>query len=367
MFPKMESNLEIHVPCYNEQGNILKFLKSLQAQTYKSFRVIVHDNGSTDKTPEICRVFCKGDPRFELDSIPINTHVINQLIRIKFSPRSDFIGQLSVNDFISDDYLLELMRVITQDESIGLVYSHGYLHNLKDGVDRDPGDHCSFDTRGMSPIEGVNEVMARYTHAFPLWGIYRRRVLERLRPMQFVYGGDHVFVAEVALYSKIAKVARKVNWRTGGTSTDEAVMKHNTLIQLEEYARGIHPTSFFYGAAQNMPFLNMIWGHIEMFSFAHTDEATKYTLIHSAAAILNSRFHPFIDQEVGGFLGQCEQIIAHYGVTDLSGYDKTVLLTWFKKLSAELYKIAQVPGLSKFAERLKAVMTGLNGASLRCF
>lgn len=359
-------SLEIHIPCYNERGNIVRFLESLQCQSYGEFKAIIHDNCSTDGTTEICREFCKLDHRFELNNIPVNIHVINQLIRIKFSARAEFVGQLSVNDFIAPNYLMELMSVISADESIGLVYSHGMLRNINDGIDLNTSEFQAFDTRGLSPIDSAMLVMTNYTQPFSLWGIYRRVVLEKLRPMQFIYGGDHIFIAELALYSKIAKIEKKLNWRSFGSMTEQAVQRHNTLIQLEEFARGIHPSSFFYGAAQHMPFLNMIWGHIEMFSFALIDELSKYVLIDLASKILYSRFGPLIDAEIDNFLNFCGISIEQFQGNNFDGYDKKILLLSFKKLSAELYKIIQIPQSEKFSIRIKYAMEEINKISVSC-
>jgi glycosyltransferase involved in cell wall biosynthesis len=359
-------NLEIHIPCYNERDNILRFLESLQGQSYGDFKAIIHDNCSTDGTMEICRKFCNLDQRFELNSIPVNIHVINQLIRIKFSSRAEFVGQLSVNDYIAPTYLMELMSVISEDESIGLVYSHGSLKNINDGINFNTSEFQAFDTRGLPPIDSAALVMTKYTQPFSLWGIYRRAVLEKLRPMQFIYGGDHIFIAEVALYSKIAKIEKKLNWRSFGAMTEQAGINHNTLIQLEEFARGIHPSSFFYGAAQHMPFLNMIWGHIEMFSFALIDESSKYVLIDMAPKILYSRFGHLIDAEIDSFLNFCGISIEQFQGNNFDGYDKKILLFSFKKLSAELYKIIQIPQSEKFSIRIKYAMEEINKLSVSC-
>lgn len=349
------TSLEIHIPSFNEEGNILRFLKSLQSQTYEKFRAIIHDNGSTDRTVEICNEFCKDDCRFEVDSIPVNIHVINQLIRIKFSPRADYVGQLSVNDLIAPNYVEELMDTIAGDERIGLVYSHGYLTDLSDNSEQDPGFDCAFDTRQLSMIDAANQVVARYTHAFALWGIYRRSVLEKCRPMQFVFGGDHIFIAEVALYSKIARISKRLNWRTNGHSTQQAGVNHNILIQLEEHTRGIHPDSFFYGLQQQLPFLNMIWGHAEMYSLALIDEKSKYILIESAVNILYERFSSLIDREIDSFILHCESIIRTYSSIDLNSYDKKILLFWHKKIYAELCKVMLVSKHSGSEKSVKVI------------
>ncbi len=45
--------VSVIVPCYNEEETINLCIESLLSQTYKPLEIIVVDDASTDKTPEI--------------------------------------------------------------------------------------------------------------------------------------------------------------------------------------------------------------------------------------------------------------------------------------------------------------------------
>jgi len=45
--------LSIVIPTKNEEANLPKLLKAIQAQTFKDYEIIVADNGSTDRTREV--------------------------------------------------------------------------------------------------------------------------------------------------------------------------------------------------------------------------------------------------------------------------------------------------------------------------
>lgn len=51
--------VSIIVPVYNRESSIRFCLKSIAAMKYRDFEVIVIDDGSTDKSSEICNEFCK--------------------------------------------------------------------------------------------------------------------------------------------------------------------------------------------------------------------------------------------------------------------------------------------------------------------
>lgn len=56
--------LSVIVPVYNAQKFLNKCLSSIKIQTYKNFEVILVDDGSTDKSSEICNKYALQDYRF---------------------------------------------------------------------------------------------------------------------------------------------------------------------------------------------------------------------------------------------------------------------------------------------------------------
>lgn len=51
--------ISVIVPAYNAEKTIEKTIRSLLAQDWPDFEVIVVDDGSTDRTAEICAGFCE--------------------------------------------------------------------------------------------------------------------------------------------------------------------------------------------------------------------------------------------------------------------------------------------------------------------
>ena len=56
--------ISVVIPTYNRQNTITYCLKSVLAQTYKNFEILVVDDGSTDQTVPIVSEIC--DPRIRL-------------------------------------------------------------------------------------------------------------------------------------------------------------------------------------------------------------------------------------------------------------------------------------------------------------
>lgn len=62
----MQPFFSIVVPVYNMEKYILMALDSVKNQIYHSFEVIVVDDGSSDKTFELCQDYAKSDERFHI-------------------------------------------------------------------------------------------------------------------------------------------------------------------------------------------------------------------------------------------------------------------------------------------------------------
>ena len=62
----MNRKISIIVPVYNAENGLNVCLDSLKGQTYKNFEVILINDGSTDKSGDICDIYTKKDDRFKV-------------------------------------------------------------------------------------------------------------------------------------------------------------------------------------------------------------------------------------------------------------------------------------------------------------
>lgn len=61
-----EDVVSIIIPIYNVENYIDKCIKSIINQTYKNLEIILIDDGSTDKSGEICNKYTKKDQRIKV-------------------------------------------------------------------------------------------------------------------------------------------------------------------------------------------------------------------------------------------------------------------------------------------------------------
>ena len=62
---KLTSSVSIVLPLYNAEKYIAETILSVINQTYKNWKLIIIDDGSTDNSNTIVQSFCKKDDRIE--------------------------------------------------------------------------------------------------------------------------------------------------------------------------------------------------------------------------------------------------------------------------------------------------------------
>lgn len=83
---------------YNSEETIEKSLVSLLNQTYKNLEILISDDGSTDKTKEICKKFQLNDERILLFSNKKNIGLTKSLNSLAQKARGSLIARQDADD-----------------------------------------------------------------------------------------------------------------------------------------------------------------------------------------------------------------------------------------------------------------------------
>jgi glycosyltransferase involved in cell wall biosynthesis len=98
--------VDVLLPVFNGATTITEAIESLQQQTFTSFRIIVVDDGSTDRTPEVLAAFAARDSRITVLTQP-NGGTIDALNAGLRLCQAEFIARQDADD-ISDPSRLEM-------------------------------------------------------------------------------------------------------------------------------------------------------------------------------------------------------------------------------------------------------------------
>lgn len=94
--------LSIIVPIYNAEKYLSRCIDSILAQTFKSFELLLIDDGSKDKSGEICDTYAKNDNRVKV------IHKINEGAGIARNvglsiAEGEYVGFVDADDYVSAD------------------------------------------------------------------------------------------------------------------------------------------------------------------------------------------------------------------------------------------------------------------------
>lgn len=97
----MEELISVIVPVYNVEAYIEECLHSLREQTYKNLQIILVDDGSTDKSGNLCDAYAAKDSRFFVIHQKNKGVLAARNAGIE-KARGSFIGFVDGDDWIGD-------------------------------------------------------------------------------------------------------------------------------------------------------------------------------------------------------------------------------------------------------------------------
>ena len=105
------SKVSFVVPVYNAGAFLTPLVRSVLAQDYEDFQLILSDDGSTDATSELMQSLAQEDSRITLVSGP-NGGVSSARNRGLLAAAGDYIGFLDADDEIAPNYLSTLVSLL---------------------------------------------------------------------------------------------------------------------------------------------------------------------------------------------------------------------------------------------------------------
>jgi glycosyltransferase involved in cell wall biosynthesis len=118
-----EIKITIGIPVYNSEQFIKKHIESIYSQTFQNFSIIISDNGSTDKTSEICQQLSETDNRIKFFKHEKNKGAYWNFNFIINHSKTKYFVMAAPDDIWSKNFLESNINIL--DESKELVGSIG--------------------------------------------------------------------------------------------------------------------------------------------------------------------------------------------------------------------------------------------------
>jgi glycosyltransferase involved in cell wall biosynthesis len=191
----MKTKLSIIVPVYNVDGYLSRCLDSLLAQEYSFAEFILVDDGSTDKSLEICEKFKALDARFKI--LYSENHGTSHARNLGLEAATgDYIGFVDSDDWIEPSMYRQMIGM-AEAHTLDLVACDYKFSNGEQVIHALAKDKPHVVVSIEDYLSTIHNIPNNH---FNIWSkIFRK---ELIKDMKFVYGKIHqdaLFASEVYL------------------------------------------------------------------------------------------------------------------------------------------------------------------------
>lgn len=213
----------IIIPAHNEEKNIFFTLTSLVNQTYQNFKIVVVNDGSTDKTQSIVEEFASDHPKFGIQNLETSEHQPGAKVVRTFDKglesqnleEFDIICKFDADIVFPPNYLDEINKVYQENPKAGMVsglvkvkksvLEYQLMYDFKDekrqwkfenlssqnhvrGPIKSYRKECFLAMNGLRPVLGWDniDVMLAKMHGFEIITI-KKLWVKHLRPTAYKY------------------------------------------------------------------------------------------------------------------------------------------------------------------------------------
>jgi hypothetical protein len=201
------------MPVYNGEAHLAEALESVLGQTYTNLEVVISDNASDDRTPEISRRFAEADPRIRYLRNPTNIGLLPNFGRARDEARGKYFGWLDHDDLLSDPaYISKVVAYLERHTDIALCDT--WIRFVTEEGDQAPRV-IEFPELGPErPWPESRRDLFRWPHDWlemTCHGIFRREQLIKIPiPERTRTGRPHVFNWEIDVLTSTACRGRLV-------------------------------------------------------------------------------------------------------------------------------------------------------------
>jgi glycosyltransferase involved in cell wall biosynthesis len=219
--PLANPAVSIGLPVYNGATYLATALDALLAQDFTDFELIVSDNASTDRSPDICAEYARRDPRIRFVGNDTNVGATANFNRT-FELASGRYFMWAADDDLWDPRFLRTCvdALEAKPDAVLAATSIRFIDETGEAIDLDYGIYDNPDLSSRSVANRVRKYLRRGGW-YLTYGLIRADALRQTSLFQNVYGPDVVLVLELALLGPFVKVPEVLYWyRQFGTRTE---------------------------------------------------------------------------------------------------------------------------------------------------
>ncbi|MGE3327839.1 MAG: glycosyltransferase [Acidimicrobiia bacterium] len=204
--------VSIGLPVYNGEKYLAECLRSIQAQDYVDFEVIISDNASSDRTEEICREFQQSDARFRYQRRTSNGGAAINYNSTFLASRGTYFTWWAHDDTRAPCFISRCLEAFESGpESRVLVHPRAQFIDPSGCPLQQDTDVVAISS--SSPGRRFGRILSSVNMANAVFGLIRSRALERTRLIGPFIASDYVLLAELALLGELHETPEVLMFR----------------------------------------------------------------------------------------------------------------------------------------------------------
>jgi glycosyltransferase involved in cell wall biosynthesis len=196
---------------YNGERYVAEAIECLLAQTLKDFELIISDNASSDRTPEICQGYAARDSRIRYYRSETNRGAAWNHNRVFELSSGEYFKWQCHDDLCHPEFLAKCVAVLDREPEVVLCYSQ--FVRVDAAGKRVEGKTYGWDPVASSPIrqdgrphDRFRSLIRRMDTCEEIYGVMRTEVTRQTRLIGSYTQSDANFLAELALRGRFYEI-----------------------------------------------------------------------------------------------------------------------------------------------------------------
>jgi len=227
--------VSIGLPVYNGEPYLVEALDSILGQTFSDFELIICDNGSTDRTEEICRSYEARDPRVRYSRNPSNLGVFGNHAKVFSMATGEYYFWAADDDIRAPEFLEKTVAVLDAEPDVVICYSK--IEVIDEKGSRVDAVEQRVDCENEDPVERFRSLIRMDYRLEPIMGLHRTDPLRATGAHGLYPDSDRVLLAEMGLRGPFRRLPEVLFKRR-----DHAARSIRSFPSRHERAMWIDPT-----------------------------------------------------------------------------------------------------------------------------
>jgi glycosyltransferase involved in cell wall biosynthesis len=223
--------VSVGLPVYNGERFVARAAESVLSQTFADLELIISDNGSTDRTEEICRSIAGRDPRVRYHRNVKNVGAARNFNRVFELARGRYFRWAAHDDLCRPAFLARCVEVLDARPDVSISYARAIdVDESAQVVHEHPASTLATQA---ATAERVADLLLNPSPCIEAFGLMRREQLARTGLIGAYTASDRTMLLEMALQGRFHQVPEVLFLH--GQHADRSVFRYRCAREMNAW------------------------------------------------------------------------------------------------------------------------------------